>query len=492
MPQPLSLSRAAKLAGVTRSELQETLRQSGLNMLEGKIAIGDLLSLYPKIDLDRDPVFERIERIKETARPKREYSDGWIPQPDVLLARLKEMQSVLVLTKAALNRGELLFEEISQRLEEISASAEPATRTRLDALRESLIASLEAPSLGVDARAEIFARDTFLKLLAAKVKLKPSGHEYIVEGKESLLNAALRAGLHMDYGCSCGNCGACKCRIVAGRATQLREHDYVLSAHEQEEGYILACSWTAVTDLVIEAHEATSPAQLPAQEIRAIVQRIEHLSPEGALLHLKTPRTHSLRFMSGQTVRLTNEDGASRIYPVASCACDVGHLLFLIRRRANDDFGQSVLADDIIGQMVLIEGPHGNFVLQEDDIAPCVLIAAGEGIGYVKSLLEHAIAIDNADWLHVYLVHEPAWGDKVLNLFRSWEDALDNFRLTKLPQQTDAPTLYALLQQDHPDLDKCHLYVAAPDELVGPLARTFTVNSEGAASHTTMRVIAVE
>ena len=64
MPQPLTLSRAAKLAGVTRSQLQETLRDSGVNMFEGKIAVGDLLSLYPEIDLDRDPVFERIERIK--------------------------------------------------------------------------------------------------------------------------------------------------------------------------------------------------------------------------------------------------------------------------------------------------------------------------------------------------------------------------------------------------------------------------------------------
>jgi CDP-4-dehydro-6-deoxyglucose reductase len=490
MPQPLTLSRAAKLAGVTRSQLQETLRDSGLNIFEGKIAIGDLLSLYPQIDLDRDPVFERIERIKETARPKREYSDGWVPQPDVLLARLKEMQSVLVLTKAALNRGEALFEEISQRLEEIGAGAEPATRTRLDALRENLTTRREVPSLGADPRAEIFARDTFLKLLAAKVKLQPSGHEYVVEGRESLLDAALRAGLHVDYGCSSGNCGACKCRIVSGQASRLREHDYVLSAHEQEDGYILSCCWTAGTDLAIEAHEATSPAQLPAQEIRATVQRIEHLGPDGALLHLKTPRTQSLRFMSGQTVRLTNEDGASRVYPVASCACDGRHLLFLVRRRADDDFGQSVLHDSILGQMARIEGPNGDFVLQEDDIAPCVLIAAGEGIGYVKSLVEHAIAIDNADWLHVYLLQEPAWGDKVLNLFRSWEDALDYFRLTKLPQQTDAPTLFALLQDDHPDLSKCDIYIAGPGPVAGPLARM--LRGSLGENHASLRVIAVE
>jgi CDP-4-dehydro-6-deoxyglucose reductase len=84
-------------------------------------------------------------------------------------------------------------------------------------------------------------------------------------------------------------------------------------------------------------------------------------------------------------VRLANEDGANRVYPVASCACDGRHLLFLIRRRADDDFGPSVLNDGILGQMVRIEGPNGDFVLQEDDVAPCVLIAAGEGIGYVKS-----------------------------------------------------------------------------------------------------------
>ena len=140
--------------------------------------------------------------------------------------------------------------------------------------------------------------------------------------------------------------------------------------------------------------------------------------------------------------------------------------------------------------MVRIEGPNGDFVLQEDDVAPCVLVAAGEGIGYVKSLLEHAIAIDNADWLHVYLVHEPAWGGKVLNLFRSWEDALDNFRLTRLPQQTDAHSLYAQLQGDHPDVDKCHLYVAGPDPLVGPLGRM--LKGVGGESGTNIRLIGVE
>ena len=89
------------------------MRDSGLNIFEGKIALGDLLTLYPDIDLDRDPVFERIQRIRQNARPKREYSDGWMPEPEVLLARLKEIQAVLARTKAMLNRSDAAVDELS-------------------------------------------------------------------------------------------------------------------------------------------------------------------------------------------------------------------------------------------------------------------------------------------------------------------------------------------------------------------------------------------
>ena len=471
MPQPLSLARAAKLAGVKRSELQEKLRESGLDIFEGKIAIGDLLTLYPHLDLDKDPVFERIQRFKNEARPKREYSDGWVPEPEVLLARLKEMQQVLVRTKALLNRNEEAFEEITHRFKTLhDATQDPEAKSQCVQALQWLDRFMQDKQQPHDVRAEIFARDLFLKVLAAKVSVTPSGHEYLVEGRESLLEAGLRSGLHLDYGCSSGNCGMCKCKVLSGKVAALREHDYYLSEREKREGYVLACSTTAVTDVVIEAYEAGRPADLPEQEIRAQVAGIDRLGEGGALLRLTTPRSNTLRFMSGQSVRLTSEDGDQAGYQLASCACDGRKLRFFVRDRG-DGFSKAVLASRLLGQAVTIRGPFGDFVLEEESMAPSIFIASGDGYGPVLSMVEQAISIDNADRIHVYLVDEAAWGDSHENRLRAWEDALDNFEVTRLPGDIDIPALRDRLRAENPDLAQCDIYLAGPDYFVTPLAR---------------------
>ena len=121
----------------------------------------------------------------------------------------------------------------------------------------------------------------------------------------------MRAGLHLAYGCASGNCGSCKARVVSGEVRQIREHDYPLSGREREMGYILTCSNTAVTDLVLEAAEALSVDDLPRQEIRATLRARERLGEDLMSLHLQTPRTQTLRFMAGQRalLRLEQPDG---------------------------------------------------------------------------------------------------------------------------------------------------------------------------------------
>lgn len=465
MPKALSLSRAARLAGVSRGELQDRVRQLDIPTFEGKIEVEQLLRAYPSIDMDRDPVLERIDLIKAKARPKTRYTDQWLPQPEVLMARLQDFQHVLGRTKAALNASGQLLTEVAERLEAAAHGDESQLRATASQLSGWLRQALARAEAHPDREAELFAKDALLRIMSASVRVLPSGHEFFVQGRDTLLGAALKAGLHLSYGCSSGNCGTCKVRVLKGETRRVRDHDYVLSAQERADGFVLACSNTAVTDVLIEASEAFTPGDLPQQQVRCTVRKLEPVSDDLTLVHVQTPRTQTLRFMAGQRVKLTLEDGRQRDLSVASCPCDARNLQFLVRSTPGDRFAETLLAAPQT-QTVLIEGPRGDFLLEEEATEPAVFVAVDDGFAPIKSLIEHAIAIDNVARMYLYRIDDTPHGSMFGNLCRSWNDALDNFTYRRLRPQTVPADALLEIRKDIPTLAEVRVYVAGPAEWV--------------------------
>ena len=156
--------------------------------------------------------------------------------------------------------------------------------------------------------------DDMLKVMSAQVTVRPSGHEFEVEGRETLLQAGIRAGLNLNYGCGNGSCGMCKVRVASGEVARILHTDYPLSQAEKSQGYVLACAHTAASsELTIETLEAAGPADIPDQQIVATVRAVRPLAADTMLLHLQTPRSQRLRFLAGQSVTLgISEGGAAR------------------------------------------------------------------------------------------------------------------------------------------------------------------------------------
>jgi CDP-4-dehydro-6-deoxyglucose reductase len=314
----------------------------------------------------------------------------------------------------------------------------------------------------------LLEQESFLRIMTAHVQVKPSGREFFVDGSDSLLEAALRAGLSLDYGCSIGSCGKCKARVVSGQVHRTHHSDYALTAAEKNAGVVLMCCNTALTDLVIEAREAHGAADMPLQTIDARVKSVSPLGDNVRLLHLQTPRTNRLRFLAGQSASLSLAGGISASLPVASCPCDDRNLQFHVRRRAGDAFGERVFGGLPGVESVRVEGPRGTFVLNEDSHRPLVFIAGESGFAPVKSLIEHAMALDTAETLHLCWITSDRHGRYLDNLCRSWSDALDNFRYTPLTAKdalSDEHVLQGLLQpllQEQPRLADCDVYLAGP------------------------------
>ncbi len=257
--------------------------------------------------------------------------------------------------------------------------------------------------LATDTADPIAIMDDMLKVVSAHVSVRPSGNEFFVEGRDTLLQAGLKAGLKLGYGCGNGTCGLCKARVVSGEVTKLAPHDYPLSEAERAQGHVLLCVHSAASsEIVLETLEAKGPRDIPEQEIAVRVRGVRPLAADTLHLHLQTPRTTRLRFLAGQSVTLSAAAGgaeAQATYAIASCPCDERNLHFHVRRDAGDAFAR-LLFDGALttGSTINLAGPLGDFVFWESE-RRLAFLACDTGFAPIKSLIEHAMAVDAAESL---------------------------------------------------------------------------------------------
>ena len=314
--------------------------------------------------------------------------------------------------------------------------------------------------------------------MTAQVRILPSGHEFVSEGNSNLLEAGLRAGLRLGYGCSNGNCGKCLARVVSGEVQKVRPHDYVINRQEKASGHLLMCCNRAVSDVVLQAGEASSADEIAQQQIIAKVKNINIVNDNVALIHLRTPRTNRLRFLAGQHVQLGGNGMPTASYPVGSCPCDDMHLHFQIPRQAGNEFSDHVFNILRNGDPVEINGPMGNFILDEDSPRPLIFIAQRTGFGPIRSLVEHAMALEVAQAMHLVWVAENKESRFLDNLCRSWADALDDFQYVPLdndPDKTTTDLVQKIIHQLNIGSGKLadyDCYIAATDTFVTACKRS--------------------
>jgi len=454
MQQLLSIFRAARLVGVSRGSLQKRIHDGELPTFEGMIKATDLLRLYPDTELGQDTEYERVQHIKATAYAKR-VRERLMPNAEAMLARVNLLAEELAAGRLRLVHYQDVINRLLDRLTVMADNdhGHKAFRDLAAWLQTALTESIP----GDEPTRQLLAHDTVLRVMSAHVTLQPSGHEYWLDGTDSLLEAGLRAGLALNYGCTNGNCGLCKARVVSGQVTKILNHDYVLSEAEKGRNYVLMCANTAATDVVIEALEAGGENDIPLQNLVAKVKGVDFPAPDMLLLRLQTSRVQRLRFLAGQSLTLTLAGGHSIDLPIASCPCDDRNLLFHIRRRVDNPVGERFFLLEK-GDEVRLTGPHGNFLLDEDSHRTQIFLAHEMGFAPIKSLIEHSLSLDRAEAMHLYWAVDDARELYAHNLCRSWHDALENFHYRALIGE---PTV-AQIVADHPRLQDCDVYLAGP------------------------------
>lgn len=464
MAHYLPVSRVARLVGQSRSAIQRLIHDGQLATFDGMVDMNELLRVFPNVQWEDDGEYKRVEEIKAKAFGKRVFERS-LPDKAVLAERLFELGREFAAAKSLLLHYDGVFRFLGDKLDDVADSGGAATVDAVAAVKHWLKRELEAAPGEAERAEALLAQESVMRIMSATVTVQPSGHEFFVEGNDTILEAALRAGVPLNYGCSNGNCGECKARLLSGEVRKSHPHDYVLKEAEKAGNTILMCSYTAVSDVVIETSVAGAE-DIPRQTITTKVKWVEPMNEQMVALHLTTPRSQRLRFLAGQRVTLGSGDAEAEYY-VASCPCDDRQITLHIRRD-NRPFSRRVFEELGKEDPVTLSGPAGRFVFSLESRRPVIFVAWEDAFAPIKSLIQHAMSLELNEHMHLYWVADGV-GHYRDNLCRSWADAYDNFSYVPLAPEGDMAALAERILAAHGDLSQVDIYAAGPADMVRAL-----------------------
>lgn len=295
------------------------------------------------------------------------------------------------------------------------------------------------------------------------VSLHNRSQSFLASAEDNLLRAALGAGIAAPYGCATGTCGKCAAVLVQGDVETVTHSDYVYSREERRQGKVLLCCTAPRSDVVLDIEQIQSAADIPVQSLETRFVKSRDIGEGVVALDFKTSRSTLLRYLSGQSVRLTLPSGASSVFPLASCPCE--GLSLSVHVLAGQVPGFAADAGTLIrGDTIKVDGPLGDFTLDGESTRPIVVFATEPHYGAIHSLLSQIV---NLELEQPVVLFRHALGrvePYLSNYNRSLSDALDEFSYVKLETMDESAEALcaALACSDVPvDWAASDVYVAA-------------------------------
>ena len=309
--------------------------------------------------------------------------------------------------------------------------------------------------------------------MSFKVTVAASGHVFSVEGNETVLDAALRAGTGLPYGCRNGACGKCAGELISGSvhyAQELRGAALL----EMQEGKVLFCQAVPESDLEIRVREIGSVRDIEPRILPCRVEAMALLTHDIMKLQLKLPETERLQFLAGQYIEFLLKDGKRRAFSIANAPHDDAYIELHIRHVPDGHFGDYVFAGMKVKEILRIEGPFGSYYLREDSPRPIILVGGGTGFAPLKGMLEHAFHIGFDRPMHLFCGVRAKRDLYMHEYATTWAQSHANLKYTPvlsepLPGddwQGETGFVHESVVSHYPDLSGYDVYMSGPPPMI--------------------------
>jgi len=228
------------------------------------------------------------------------------------------------------------------------------------------------------------------RIMPYTITLLPFDKQFTCNDDETILQAAIRQGFNLRYGCKHGGCGMCKAQIIEGEVDNSEASGFALMDFEKQQGLALLCCAYAESDITIELwdyDEADLYSGVTVQQFTATVEDITSLTHDIRGIQLRLLEPDHIEFKAGQYVDvLVPGTGEWRSYSMANPPSRNCEVEIMVKLMAGGLFSSYVEQQLRPGERVVLQGPYGNFHLRETQ-HEALFIAGGSGMAPILSLL---------------------------------------------------------------------------------------------------------
>jgi tetrachlorobenzoquinone reductase len=193
------------------------------------------------------PIWSMIQHLEQAARPWRLYYGARSPRSAAYRTELQALE------RSTPGRVVFAFSSEGQRLDLPAAMNSAGERTGVYCCGpDRIIKEFRARAAGLGERAH-FEDFTPAEIAEGgfEVHLARSNMTLVIPEGQSILDAALEAGLEPEYSCTSGTCGSCVTTVLDGEPDH---RDYFLTDQEKAPGdrMMICCSGCRIGPLVLD------------------------------------------------------------------------------------------------------------------------------------------------------------------------------------------------------------------------------------------------
>jgi toluene monooxygenase electron transfer component len=237
------------------------------------------------------------------------------------------------------------------------------------------------------------------------IKLAGSDVAFGCEDGDTVLRAALRAGIGFPYECNVGSCANCKFELVEGEVEMDWPQAPGWTDRDRQRKRYLGCQARPGSDCVVKLRPDARyvPPHRP-QRTTAVLRSRRAVTHD--IGEFRFQLAQPLLFEPGQyaVVRLPGVSGG-RAWSMSNIAGDGSVWDFQVRRIPNGA-GSAALFDVLaVGDTIGVDGPYGMAWLRRDAPRDILCVAGGSGLAPMISIARGAMAEPKLAHHHLHFLY---------------------------------------------------------------------------------------